>query len=73
MVPEYHGKKRLEAGGCDAVDESEIPRIMIQPLGPLLQAYVTTRADVGDLCVIDVVRETRANVVVHHVRTGGGR
>ena len=47
--------------------------LLARPLGPLLQAHVTTRADVGDLCIIDVVRETRAGVVVHHVRTGGGR
>jgi hypothetical protein len=47
--------------------------LLAQPLGPLLQAHVTTWADVGDLCIIDVTRETRAGVVVHHVRTGGGR
>jgi hypothetical protein len=47
--------------------------VLAQPLGPLLQAHVTTQADVGDLHIIDVARESRAGIVVHHVRTGGGR
>jgi hypothetical protein len=45
--------------------------ILAQPLGPLFQAHVTTQADVGDLRVVDVTQETRAGIVVHHVRTGG--
>lgn len=46
--------------------------VLAQPLGPLLQAHVTTRADVGDLYIVDVTRERRAGILVHHVRTGGG-
>ena len=46
---------------------------LAQPLGPLLQAHVTTKADVGDLCIVDVAQERRAGLVVHHVRTEGGR
>jgi hypothetical protein len=46
--------------------------MLAQPLGPLLQAYVTTQPDVGDLRIVDVTRERRAGVLVHHVRTGGG-
>jgi hypothetical protein len=44
---------------------------LAQPLGPLLQARVTTQADVGDMHIVDVAREQRAGVLVHHVRTGG--
>jgi hypothetical protein len=43
---------------------------LAQPLGPFLQARVTTDADVGDMCIIDVAREQRAGILVHHVRTG---
>ena len=41
-----------------------------QPLGTVVQAHVTTQADVGALRIVDVTREKRAGVVVHHVRTG---
>jgi hypothetical protein len=44
---------------------------LAQPLGPLLQARVTTEADVGDMHIVDVAREQRAGVLVHYVRTGG--
>ena len=44
--------------------------IMAQPLGPLLQAHVTTMADVGDLSIKDVRREERGNIVLHFVETG---
>lgn len=45
--------------------------VLAQPLGPLFQAHVTTQANVGDLRIVDVTQETRAGIVVHHVRTGG--
>jgi hypothetical protein len=44
---------------------------LAQPLGSLLQARVTTQADVGDMCIVDVAQERRAGVLVHHVHTGG--
>ncbi len=44
--------------------------IMAQPLGPLLQAHVTTMADVGDLTIKDIRREERHNMVLHFVETG---
>jgi hypothetical protein len=44
---------------------------LAQPLGPFLQARVTTEADVGDMHIIDVAQERRAGILVHHVRTGG--
>jgi hypothetical protein len=43
--------------------------ILARPLGPLLQAYVTTQPDVGDLRIVDVTRERKAGILVHHVRT----
>jgi len=43
--------------------------VAARPLGTALQAHVTTRSDVGDLRIVDVTREERAGVVVHHVRT----
>jgi hypothetical protein len=45
--------------------------LLAQPMGPLFQAHVTTQADVGALRIVGVTQETRAGVVVHHVRTGG--
>jgi hypothetical protein len=44
---------------------------LAQPLGPVLQARVTTQADVGDMRIVDVAREQRAGILVHYVRTGG--
>jgi len=43
--------------------------VLAQPLGPMLQARVTTQAQVGNMCVVGVTRENRAGVLVHHVRT----
>jgi hypothetical protein len=45
--------------------------VLAQPLGAALQAYVTTQASVGDLRIVDITREKRAGILVHHVRTGG--
>jgi hypothetical protein len=44
--------------------------LLARPLGPLLQARVTTLADLGDLTIKDVRREDRGNLVVHFVETG---
>jgi hypothetical protein len=44
---------------------------LAQPLGPLLQARVTTKADVGDMHIVDIAQERRAGILVHRVRTGG--
>jgi hypothetical protein len=43
--------------------------VLAQPLGAVLQAHVTTQADVGDLRIVGVTRERRGRIVVHHVRT----
>jgi len=43
--------------------------ILAQPLGTVLQARVTTQADVGNLHIVSVTQETRAGVLVHTVRT----
>jgi hypothetical protein len=45
--------------------------IMARPLGPAIQARVTTQADVGGMRVVGVMRETRAGMIIHHVRTEG--
>ena len=44
--------------------------ILAQPIGPRLQAYVTTLADLGDMTIKDVRRLDRRNLVVHFVETG---
>jgi hypothetical protein len=44
--------------------------ILAQPLGPRLQARVTTQADLGDMSIKGVRSEDRRNVTVHFVRTG---
>jgi hypothetical protein len=44
--------------------------ILAQPIGPRLQAHVTTLADLGDMTIKDVRRMDRHNLVVHFVETG---
>jgi len=44
--------------------------ILAQPIGPRLQAHVTTLADLGDMTIKDVRRMDRRNLVVHFVETG---
>jgi hypothetical protein len=44
--------------------------LLAQPIGPLLQARVTTLANLGDLTIKGVRREERRNLVVHFVETG---
>ena len=44
--------------------------LLAQPIGPLLQARVTTLADLGDLTIKGVRREERRNLMVHFVETG---
>ena len=45
--------------------------ILARPLGPVLQARVTTQSDVGDLRIVDITLEKKAGILVHHVRTEG--
>lgn len=45
--------------------------VLAQPLGTALQAYVTTQADVGNLCIVGVTQERKASILVHHVHTEG--
>jgi len=45
--------------------------ILAQPMGTALQTYVTTQADVGSMRIIDVTRERKTGILVHHVRTEG--
>ena len=44
--------------------------ILSQPIGPRVQARVTTLADLGDLIIKGVRREVRRNLVLHFVETG---
>lgn len=44
--------------------------LLAQPIGPMLQARVTTLADLGDLTIKGVRREERRNLVAHFVETG---
>ncbi len=43
--------------------------ILSQPLGPLLQAKLTTLADVEKLAIKDIRREERRGLVIHTIRT----
>jgi hypothetical protein len=43
--------------------------LLAQPIGPLLQARVTTLADLSNLTITDVRRQERGNTVVHFVAT----
>ncbi len=44
--------------------------ILARPIGPRLQAHVTTLADLGDLTLKSVRREERRSLIVHFVETG---
>ena len=44
--------------------------LLAQPMGPWLQARVTTLPDVGDLTIKGVRREDRRNLVIHFIETG---
>lgn len=43
---------------------------LAQPMGPWVQARITTLADLGDLTIKDIRREKRRNLVLHFVETG---
>jgi len=43
--------------------------ILSRPLGPALQAHVTTNADVGDLEITRVTKRQRAGTTIHVVQT----
>ena len=43
--------------------------MLAQPLGPWLQARVTTQADIGDLQVISITRFQRQDAPMHKVHT----
>jgi hypothetical protein len=45
--------------------------ILARPLGPAIQAYVTTDANVGNMRIAGVSRERKAGITVIHVRTEG--
>lgn len=44
--------------------------ILAQPIGPRLQAHLTTLAELGDLTIKAIRRDQRRNLVVHFVETG---
>lgn len=44
--------------------------LLAQPLGPLLQARVTTLAELDDLSIKDIRRDERGNLVTHFIKTG---
>jgi hypothetical protein len=46
-----------------------IAMILAQPLGPLMQARVTTQADLGDMRVTEITNYQRRDVLVHRVKT----
>ncbi len=43
--------------------------VLAQPLGPLMQARVTTDAEIGDLKVYEITEYMRHDVPVHRVKT----
>jgi hypothetical protein len=53
----------------NALLAATVALVLAQPLGPRLQAHVTTSADVGDLTIKGVRREQRGNLTVHFVET----
>jgi len=45
--------------------------ILARPLGALFQTHVTTQADVGDMRIVGITRESRLGSVVHRIHTEG--
>jgi hypothetical protein len=45
--------------------------MLARPLGPAIQAYVTTDPNVGNMRIAGVSRERKAGITVIHVRTEG--
>lgn len=43
--------------------------ILSQPLGPLLQAHVTTLADMQNVTIKDIRRKERRGITIHKIRT----
>ena len=65
-----HKKKRGFELLPNALLAATVALILAQPIGPRLQAHVTTLADLGDLIIKGVRREVRRNLVLHFVETG---
>mgnify|MGYP000854142267 FL=1 len=55
-----------------AVTLATLALIAAQPLGPALQARVTTEADLGGLQATEINQYVRGQVVTHRVKTRGG-
>jgi len=43
--------------------------ILSRPLGPMMQQYLTTNPDIGDLKVVQIMRHDYKNFVVHRIQT----
>ncbi len=68
MLPSGTLKKRVERWSL-AVTLATIMLILTAPLGPILQARITTESDVSDLQIKEVVRFPGTTVVRHRIRT----
>lgn len=44
--------------------------LLAQPLGPIVQQYVTTSSDLRGVYIREIVREQRGKLIVHRVRVG---
>jgi len=64
------GKKRRLDLLPNALLAATAALVLAQPIGPQLQARVTTLADLGDLGIKGVRREERGSLIVHFVETG---
>ena len=70
MLPPAPLKKRADRWSLVVVLVT-LAFILTAPLGPMVQANITTEADMGDLQVKEIVRYPRQNMVTHRVRTKG--
>ena len=44
--------------------------LLAYPLGPIVQQHVTTTSDLKSVCIKEIVREQRGNLVMHRIRVG---
>ena len=70
MLPPAPLKKRADRWSLVVVLVT-LAFILTAPLGPMVQANITTEGDMGDLQVKEIVRYPRQNMVTHRVRTKG--
>ena len=54
----------------EAILAATVTAVLAQPLGLLVERYLTTSADLGDLSILRVYRQSSGRLPVHRIETG---